>query len=57
MAIEKQHPKLSRKHLARHNSIHSKPAVAENVVVRIEVSDTGCGIKPIDMVRCKLFCE
>lgn len=55
-AVEKQpHPQLSYKQLARHNSLHSRPAPIENIVVRIEVSDTGCGIRPIDMVQCKLF--
>lgn len=49
-------PPLSSKHLARHNSLHNKPTPLETIIVRIEISDTGCGIKPMDMVQCKLFC-
>ncbi|GJE93893.1 hybrid sensor histidine kinase/response regulator [Phanerochaete sordida] len=49
------HPQLSYKHLEKHNSLHSKPPPIENIVVRIEITDTGCGIRPIDMVQCKLF--
>ncbi|KAJ7491994.1 hypothetical protein FB451DRAFT_1216560 [Mycena latifolia] len=33
----------------------SKPPPLERIVVRIEVSDTGSGIPPKDMVECKLF--
>ncbi|KAJ3483065.1 hypothetical protein NLI96_g6565 [Meripilus lineatus] len=47
---------LSRNHLTQHNSIHGKPPPPlEWIVVRIEVSDTGCGIRPKDMVESKLF--
>ncbi|KAI0364370.1 hypothetical protein BV20DRAFT_974568 [Pilatotrama ljubarskyi] len=50
------HPRLSATHLTQHNSLHSKPAPPlEWIVVRIEVSDTGCGIRPKDMVQSKLF--
>ena len=30
---------------------------AEGAALRIEVTDTGCGIRPKDMVQSKLFCE
>ncbi|KAI0747292.1 hypothetical protein BC629DRAFT_1585210 [Irpex lacteus] len=46
---------LSSTHLARHNSIHTKPSSLEWIVVRIEVTDTGTGIRPKDMVDSKLF--
>ncbi|KAI0642307.1 hypothetical protein C8Q79DRAFT_1003202 [Trametes meyenii] len=53
---EDDHPKLSATHLTQHNVLHSKPAPPlEWVVVRIEVTDTGCGIRPKDMVQSKLF--
>ncbi|OCH85880.1 hypothetical protein OBBRIDRAFT_762246 [Obba rivulosa] len=48
--------RLSATHLTQHNVIHSKPAPPlEWIVVRIEVTDTGCGIRPKDMVQSKLF--
>lgn len=51
-------PRLSASHLTQHNVLHSKPAPPlEWIVVRIEVTDTGCGIRPKDMVQSKLFCE
>ncbi|KAH9893343.1 hypothetical protein C8Q73DRAFT_746102 [Cubamyces lactineus] len=51
------HPQLSATHLTQHNVLHSKPAPPlEWIVVRIEVKDTGCGIRPKDMVQSKLFC-
>lgn len=44
--------------LSRHNNMHSVPlSPLEWIVVRIEVSDTGCGIRQKDMVDSKLFCE
>ena len=46
---------LSANHLSQHNLHHRKPV--EFVVVRIEVEDTGCGIKAQDMVANKLFSE
>ena len=47
---------LSTTHLSEHNIRHSKPRPPLDwVVVRIEVTDTGSGIKPKDMA--KLFCE
>lgn len=48
---------LSVKHLERHNSMHNKPPPLEQIAVRIEISDTGCGIRPQDMIQCRLFCE
>jgi hypothetical protein len=44
---------LSTHHLALHDLSQSP---LEWIVARIEVTDTGCGIKPEDMVHCKLFC-
>lgn len=49
---------LSAIHLSQHNLRHSKPrSPLEWIVVRIEVTDTGCGIRPKDMAQSKLFCE
>jgi len=45
---------LSANYLTQHNMEHGKPY--EWIVVRIEVSDTGYGIKPQDMAQSKLFC-
>lgn len=50
-------PQLSATRLNQHNDIHNKPPPLEWIVVRIEVTDTGCGIRPKDMVQSKLFCE
>jgi osomolarity two-component system, sensor histidine kinase SLN1 len=50
-------PGLSRSLLSQHDVLYSKPTPIEWVVVRIEVTDTGCGIRPKDMVQTKLFCE
>jgi hypothetical protein len=49
---------LSANHLSQHNLHHSKlhPPL-EWIVVRIEVTDTGCGIKPKDIAQSKLFCK
>ncbi|PIL24591.1 hypothetical protein GSI_12475 [Ganoderma sinense ZZ0214-1] len=48
--------RLSKSHLTQHNVMHAKPAPPlEWIVVRIEVTDTGCGIRPKDMVQSKLF--
>lgn len=49
-------PGLSRSLLSQHDVLHSRPAPIEWIVVRIEVTDTGCGIRPKDMVQTKLFC-
>lgn len=48
-------PGLSAHSLEKHNLSY---APQRNwVVVRIEVTDTGCGIPPKEMVQSKLFCE
>ncbi|KAG6879944.1 hypothetical protein C0992_009302 [Termitomyces sp. T32_za158] len=49
-----EHPPLSTSHLSRHNNAGKAPGL-EYIVVRIEVTDTGHGIKPRDVVRNKLF--
>lgn len=50
------HQMLSMKQLRQHDVMHSKPAPPlEWIVVRIEIKDTGCGIRPKDMVQSKLF--
>ncbi|EPQ56119.1 hypothetical protein GLOTRDRAFT_74634 [Gloeophyllum trabeum ATCC 11539] len=49
------HHVLSATHLSQHNLHHSQLHPLEWIVVRIEVTDTGCGIKPKDMVQSKLF--
>ncbi|THH17447.1 hypothetical protein EW146_g3364 [Bondarzewia mesenterica] len=46
-------PKLSARRLSEHNLRYMKPA--EFVVVRIEVTDTGFGIPPKEMMQSKLF--
>ncbi|KZP17575.1 hypothetical protein FIBSPDRAFT_920629 [Athelia psychrophila] len=47
---------LSATHLSQHNEDHSKPRTPlEWIVVRIEVTDTGCGIRSKDMAQSKLF--
>jgi osomolarity two-component system sensor histidine kinase SLN1 len=49
---------LSASHVAEHNRNLSKiSAPLEWIVVRIEVTDNGYGIKPADMVQSKLFCK
>ncbi|KAF8075156.1 hypothetical protein FPV67DRAFT_1476207 [Lyophyllum atratum] len=49
------YPPLSATYLHQHNN-ESKPALAmEWIVVRIEVTDTGYGIKPRDLIQNKLF--
>ncbi|KZT67331.1 hypothetical protein DAEQUDRAFT_729184 [Daedalea quercina L-15889] len=47
--------RLSATHLNQHNNTLSKPPPLEWIVVRIEVTDTGYGIRPKDMVQGKLF--
>ena len=47
-------PGLSAQSLNRHNQSHAPRR--DWVVVRIEVTDTGCGIPPKEMVQSKLFC-
>lgn len=50
------HDVLSANHLDQHNERNQRPIAIEKIVVRIEVSDTGCGITGQDMVKNKLFC-
>ncbi len=53
---EKVSQGLSTVLLSQHDGTYSKPTPLEWIVVRIEVTDTGCGIRPKDMVQTKLFC-
>ncbi|KAK7056490.1 hypothetical protein VNI00_003046 [Paramarasmius palmivorus] len=48
---------LSASRLAQHNINHAKDKTAPppTILVRIEVSDTGCGIEPSELARGKLF--
>lgn len=55
---------LSAKLLDQHNASHRRAAAGagagttmEKIVVRIEVTDTGYGIKARDIKKGKLFCE
>ncbi|KAF8579926.1 hypothetical protein K439DRAFT_1522413 [Ramaria rubella] len=45
--------RLSAHHLHEHNSMHTSPL--ESIVVRIEIQDTGAGIRSCDLVDNKLF--
>jgi signal transduction histidine kinase len=47
---------LSTDHLNEHNKQHATSPL-EYIIVRIEVTDTGFGIKPQDMAQSKLFCK
>ena len=47
-------PRLSAHSLDRHNRRHAPQR--DWIVVRIEVTDTGYGIPPKEMVQSKLFC-
>jgi signal transduction histidine kinase len=47
-------PGLSARSLDRHNRSHEPQR--DRIVVRIEVTDTGYGIPPKEMVESKLFC-
>ncbi|RDB15349.1 Autoinducer 2 sensor kinase/phosphatase LuxQ [Hypsizygus marmoreus] len=50
------HAPLSATHLSRHNNEHEKlKSPLEWIVVRIEVTDTGYGIRPRDITESKLF--
>jgi len=48
---------LSADNLSQHNMQDGSKAPLEWIVVRIEVSDTGYGIKAQDMSQSKLFCK
>lgn len=48
---------LSATHLSQHNNDGKPPTLLEWIVVRVEVTDTGYGIKPRDMAQSKLFCK
>lgn len=63
-SMDKDDIGLSEIRLSRHNSLNttqspppapSLPPLLENVVIRIEVQDTGVGIRPRDMIDNKLF--
>jgi len=56
LADDAQRP-LSADFLSQHNMQDGSKAPLEWIVVRIEVSDTGYGIKTQDMSQSKLFCE
>lgn len=47
---------LSARSLDQHNASHQKRSTLDTIVVRIEVSDTGFGIKSKDLAKGKLFC-
>jgi osomolarity two-component system sensor histidine kinase SLN1 len=48
---------LSAEHLTQHDLFeYNYPSIVERIVVRIEVTDTGWGIRPQDMAQTKLFC-
>ncbi|KAG5219359.1 Tco5 histidine kinase [Salix suchowensis] len=53
---EQTHHSLSTSHLSQHNRHHTDAPPLEWIVVRIEVADTGCGIRRRDMAESKLFC-
>ncbi|KAL0576238.1 hypothetical protein V5O48_005748 [Marasmius crinis-equi] len=46
---------LSVENLAQHSHDVSPPGLTDRIVVRIEVTDTGSGIRPQDMAQSKLF--
>ncbi|KAL5531605.1 hypothetical protein ACEPAG_4482 [Sanghuangporus baumii] len=46
---------LSAKTLDQHNASHRKRSALDRIIVRIEVSDTGYGIKAKDIAKGKLF--
>ena len=49
---------LSATYLSQHDMQHEKPSNSLDwIAVRIEVTDTGYGIKAQDMAQSKLFCE
>jgi osomolarity two-component system sensor histidine kinase SLN1 len=48
---------LSANYLSQHDKQQDKPSSLEWIAVRIEVTDTGYGIKAQDMAQSKLFCK
>lgn len=46
---------LSHAHVDEHNSMNSIQLSPKSIIVRIEVHDTGVGIRPEDLVDHKLF--
>jgi osomolarity two-component system, sensor histidine kinase SLN1 len=50
-------PALSADALESHNARHQKPASLEQIIVRIEVQDTGVGIQSHDFTQNNLFSE
>jgi osomolarity two-component system, sensor histidine kinase SLN1 len=48
---------LSAGMLDKHNKANAGPVMTDQIIVRIEVTDTGCGIQSKDMVHNKLFCK
>ena len=55
--VDVQRP-LSASYLSQHDMQQDKPSSSlEWIAVRIEVTDTGYGIKAQDMCQGKLFCE
>ena len=48
---------LSEDRLSEHNSNVESPKLLERIVVRIEVTDTGYGIRQKEMYQTKLFSE
>lgn len=49
---------LSANYLSQHDKQQDKPpSLLEWIAVRIEVTDTGYGIKAQDMAQSKLFCK
>lgn len=48
---------LNTKTLIQHNATHGGHKPLDTIVVRIEVSDTGYGIRKKDIEKGKLFCK
>lgn len=48
---------LTLQNVDQHNHEVASDTIQDRIVVRVEVSDTGSGIRPQDMVQSKLFCE
>ena len=54
---EKTGMPLSASSLNQHNLRHSSCSPVDTIAVRIEITDTGFGIRQKDLVKGKLFCE